>query len=120
MCQLIFQYHEGVFLCGTPNKRHILLCKLIERCSNGAEISHKTPIESGEAKETPHLCDRFGLRPTLNSFNLGFINFNSLWSYNIAKKRYSVGAKGALPKVTKQTCITYDEDINTITSRLQS
>src|SRR3989337_3839827 len=97
MCQLIFQY---------TNKRHILLCKLIERCSNGAEISHKTPIKPSEAKKTPHLCDRFGLRPTLNSFNLGFINFNSLWSNNIAKKRYSVGAKGALPKVTKQTCIT--------------
>src|SRR5215216_830734 len=106
MCQLIFQYRESVFLCCTPNKRHILLCKLIERCSNGAEISHKTPIESSEAKETPHLCDRCGLRPTLNSFNLGFINFNSRWSHNIAKTRYSVGAQGALPKVTKQTCIT--------------
>src|SRR4051812_7240660 len=23
MCQLIFQYREGFFLCGTPNKRHI-------------------------------------------------------------------------------------------------
>src|SRR3990170_3502994 len=80
MCQLIFQHCEGFFLCGTPNKRHILLCKLVERRSNGAEISHKTPIETSEAKETPHLCDRFGLRPTLNSFNLGFINFNSLWS----------------------------------------
>src|SRR6266536_331024 len=86
MCQLIFQYREGVFLCGTRNKRHILLCKLNERCSNGAEIPHKTPIESSEAKETPHLCDRFKLRPTLNSFNLSFINFNSLWSNNIARK----------------------------------
>src|ERR687892_2066382 len=99
MCQLIFRYREGFFLCGTPKKRHIFLCKLIERCSNGAEISHKTPIESSEAKKTPHLCDRFGLRPTLNSFNLGFINFNSLWSNNIAKKRYSVGAKGAIPRL---------------------
>src|SRR6187399_3272752 len=43
MCQLIFQYRECFFLCSSPNKRHILLCKLIERCSNGAEISHKTP-----------------------------------------------------------------------------
>src|SRR3954470_16924460 len=106
MCQLIFQYREGFFLCGTPNKRHILLCKLIERCNNGVEISHKTPIESSEAKKTTHLCDHFGLRPTLNRLDLGFINFNSLRSNNIAKKRYSVGAKAALPKVTKQTCIT--------------
>src|SRR3954465_5927974 len=106
MCQLIFQYREGFFLCGTPSKRHILACMLIERCSNGAEISQETPIESSEAKETPHLFDRFGPRPTLNRLNLGFINFNSLRSNNIAKKRYSVGAKGALPKVTKQTCIT--------------
>ena len=73
MCQLIFQYREGFFLCGTPNKRDILLCKLVERCSNGPEISHKMPIETSEAKETPHLCDRFGLRPTLNNFNLGFM-----------------------------------------------
>ena len=65
-------------------------------------------MESSEAKKTPHLCDRFGLRSNLNNFNLGFINFNSQWSNNIAKKRYSVGAKGALPNVTKQTCITYD------------
>src|SRR6187200_1657982 len=90
MCQLIFQYRECFFLFSTPNKRHIFLCQLIERCSNGAEISHKTPIESSEAKETPHVCDHFGLRPTLNSFNLGFINLNSLWSNNIAKKRESV------------------------------
>src|SRR4051812_15889908 len=99
MCQLIFQYREGFFLCGTPNKRHILLCKLIERCSNGAKISHKTPIETSESKKTSHLCDCFGLRPTLNSFNLGFINFNSLWSNNIAKKRYSVGAKVHFPRL---------------------
>src|SRR6266511_2966709 len=105
MCQLIFQYREGFFLCGTPNKRHILLCKLVERCINGAKISHKTPIETSEAKETPHLFDRFGLRPTLNNLNLVF-NFNSMWSNNIAKKRNSIGAKGALPKVTKQSCIT--------------
>src|SRR6187399_325563 len=103
---LSFNNRECFFLCSTPNKRHILLCKLTERCSNGAEISHKTPIESSEAKETPHVCGRFGLRPTLNSFSLGFINLNSLWSNNIAKKRDSVGAKGALSKVTKQTCIT--------------
>ena len=68
------KYHEGLFLCGTPNKRHILLCKIIERCSNGAKISHKMPIDTSESKKTPHLCDHFGLRPTLNSFNLGFIN----------------------------------------------
>src|SRR3954471_7533576 len=51
MCQLIFQYREGFFLCGTPNKRHILLCKLIERCSNGAKISHKTPVETSESRK---------------------------------------------------------------------
>src|SRR3954463_7500775 len=106
MCQLIFQYCEGFFLCGTPSKRHILACKLIERCSNGAEISHKTPIESSEAKKTPHLCDRFGLRPTLNRLDLGFINFNSLRSNNIAKKRNAAGANGAHPKVPKPPCVT--------------
>ena len=99
MSLLIYQYREGFFLCGTPKKRYILLCKLIERCSNGAEISHKTPIESSKAKKTADLCDRFGLRPTLNSFNLGFINFNSLWSNNVDKKRYLVVQKVHFPRL---------------------
>ena len=28
------------------------------------------------------MCDHFRLWPTLNNFNLGFVNFNSLWSNN--------------------------------------
>jgi hypothetical protein len=35
------------------------------------------------------------------SFHLCMINFNSLWSDNISKKRDSIRAKGALLKVTK-------------------
>jgi hypothetical protein len=67
---------------------------------------NKEPIKTSEIKKTPHLRDRLGLRPTLNCLNLGWINFNTLRSNNIAKKRNSIGAKGALLKITTQTCIT--------------
>jgi hypothetical protein len=49
MCQLIFQHVEGILLSCAPRERHILLCKLIQQCSNGAEILHKTTIESRKA-----------------------------------------------------------------------
>lgn len=55
--------------------------------------------KQAESKKTSHLCDHFGPRPTLNRFDLGFINFNSQWSNNIIKKLSLVGAKRALPMV---------------------
>ena len=119
MCQLIFQYREGFFLCSTPNKRHIFLCKLIERCNNGVKISHKTPIESSEAKKTPHLCDRFGLRPTLNSFNLGFINFNSHGVTTQPRKDTRSVQKVHFPRLPNKRASQHDSTTQVLYLRLR-
>jgi hypothetical protein len=90
-----------MFLCSTLIKWNTLLPQVIERCSNGAEISHETPIKSRKAKKTLKLCESCRNRLAFYGFNLGFIHFNALWSHNITKKGNSVGAKGALLKVSK-------------------
>jgi hypothetical protein len=47
--QLIFQHVEGILLSCAPRERQTLLCKLIQWCSDGAEILHKTVIELHKA-----------------------------------------------------------------------
>jgi hypothetical protein len=106
MSQLVDESVERMFLCSTPIKWNTLLHQVIERCSNGAEISHETPIKSRKAKKTPKLCESCRNRPAFYVFNLRFIHLNALWSHNIAKKSNSIGAKGVLLKVSKQACLT--------------
>jgi hypothetical protein len=89
-----------MFLCSTPIKWNALLRQVIERCSNGAAISHETPIKSRKAKKTPKLCESCRNRPAFYGFNLRFIHLNALWSHKIAKKSSSIGAKVAFLKVS--------------------
>jgi hypothetical protein len=42
MNELIDESVERIFLCSTPIKWDTLLRQVVERCSNGAEISHET------------------------------------------------------------------------------
>ena len=88
-------------MCLSPMEHHSFLRQLMQRDSNGAEIFDETTIESCKTKETPHLCDGLGNRPALYGFNFHLVHLNSLWSYNIAKKRNLIRAKDALLKVTK-------------------
>jgi hypothetical protein len=57
MNELIDESVERIFLCSTPIKWDTLLRQVVERCSNGAEISHETLIKSRKAKETSKLCE---------------------------------------------------------------
>jgi hypothetical protein len=51
MGQLIFQHVEGIPLSCAPRERHTLLCKLIQRCSNG-------PRSCGTIEPVPYLSSQ--------------------------------------------------------------
>jgi hypothetical protein len=51
MGQLIFQHVEGIPLSCAPRERHTLLCKLIQRCSNG-------PRSCGTIEPVPSLSSQ--------------------------------------------------------------
>jgi hypothetical protein len=106
MNELIDESVERIFLCSTPIKWDTLLRQVIERCSNGAEISHEILIKSRKAKETSKLCESCRNQSAFYAFNLCFIHLNAMWSHNIAKKSNSIGANGALLEVSKQACLT--------------
>ena len=101
MSKFFYQKIKDILLCLTPMESYSLLCQLIQWGGNGAEIWHKAMVKSSKSMETSHLWDRRGRRPTSNSLHLRFIYLNSLRCHNIANKRYSIGAKGALLDVTK-------------------
>jgi hypothetical protein len=88
-------------LCWSPSKRHNVLCQPVERCCNGAEIPHETPVKTCKTKKTSNLHDRSRKLPACDGNNLCLIHLNALRCNNITKKRYMNGAKGALLKVTK-------------------
>jgi hypothetical protein len=67
----------------------------------GATMVQESPIKSHKSKKTPKLCESCRNHPAFNGFNLHFIHLNSLCSHNISKKSNSIGAKGALLKVSK-------------------
>jgi hypothetical protein len=62
---------------------------------------HKSPVESLKTKKTPNLRDhgRKWIAHDGNKFCL--IDLNALRCHNISKTRHTIGAKGALHKVTK-------------------
>src|SRR6266508_3710925 len=74
----------------------------------GAEIPHETPVETCKTKKTTNLRDRSRKWPARDGNNLCLIHLNALRCNNITKKRHSIGAKGALLKVTEQTCLAQD------------
>ena len=99
--ELVLQSVKGLLMCLSLMEHHTFLRQLMQRGSNGAKIFDKVAVESYKTKKTPHLCDGLGNRPALYGFNFHLVHLNSLWSYNIAKKRNSIRAKDALLKVTK-------------------
>ena len=101
VCELVLQSVKGLLMCLSPMKQHPFLHQLMQRGSKGAEIFDEAAVESCKTKKTPHLCDGLGNRPALYGFNFHLVHLNSLWSYNIAKKRNLIRAKDALLKVTK-------------------
>ena len=101
VCELVLQSVKGLIMCLSPMKHHPFLHQLMQRGSKGAEIFDEVAVESCKTKKTPHLCDGLENQPALYGFNFHLIHLNSLWSYNIAKKRNSIRAKDALLKVTK-------------------
>lgn len=101
MCKIVLERAKRLLLWFPPLEHDTLLCQLMQRHNDGAEIFDKAAIETCRTKKTLNLCDGLGLWPAVNSLNFFVIHLNTLWSNNIAKKRDSIGAKGALLKVIK-------------------
>src|SRR6266540_585025 len=99
---------KSLLLRWSPSKHHSILCQLVERSCNGVEIPHETPVKTCKTKKTTNLRDRSQKWPARDGNNLCLIHLNALRCNNITKKRHSIGAKGALLKVTEQTCLAQD------------
>jgi hypothetical protein len=78
LCELRLEGIKSLLLCWSSTKRHSILCQLMERCSNGAETLHKSPIESYEAKKTLNLHDCGRKCPARDGNNLCLIHLNAL------------------------------------------
>jgi hypothetical protein len=101
LCELRFESLKSLLLCWSPLKWHSMLCQPVERCCNGAEIPHETPVKTCKTKKTSNLRDRSRKWPACDGNNLCLIHLNALRCNNITKKRHTISAKGALLKVTK-------------------
>jgi hypothetical protein len=101
LCELRLEGIKSLLLCWSSMKRHSILCQLVERCCSGAEIPHKSPVESCKTKKTSNLRDRGRKWPARDGNNFCLIHLNAMRFHNISKKRHTIGAEGALLKVTK-------------------
>src|SRR5690349_21097223 len=106
MCELIFESAERYLLCIAPNEGRIFLCQLVQRCCNGAEITHESAVETCKTKETPNLRDRRWCGPFADGVDLAAVHLNAMWSNNIAKKRDTLCAKHAFFNVAIQVSRT--------------
>jgi homoserine acetyltransferase len=101
LCELRLEGIKNLLSCWSPTKRHSILFQLLERCCNGAETPYKSPVESYKTKKTSNLRDHGRKWPARDDNNFCLIHLNALRCHNISKKRHTIGAKGALLKVTK-------------------
>jgi hypothetical protein len=101
LCELRLESIKSLLLCWSPSKRHSILCQPVERCCNGAEIPHETPVKTYKTKKTSNLRDHSRKWPACDGNNLCLVHLNALRCNNITKERHPIGAKGAFLKVTK-------------------
>jgi hypothetical protein len=105
LCEFQLEGIKSLLLCWSPTKRHSILCQLVERCRNGAKTPHKSPVESYKTKKTLNLRNCGQKWPARDGNNLCLIHLNALRCHNISKKRYTIGAKDALLKVTNKCAL---------------
>ena len=90
LCELRLESIKSLLLCWSPSKQHSILCQLVERCCNGAEIPHETPVKTCMTKKTPNLRDRSRKWPARDGSNLCLVHLNALRCNNITKKRHKM------------------------------
>jgi hypothetical protein len=51
LCELRFEGIKSLLLCRSPLKWHSVLYQPVERCCNGAEIPHETPVKPARPRK---------------------------------------------------------------------
>jgi hypothetical protein len=95
LCELQFESIKSLLLCWSPFKWHTILCQPVERCCNGAEIPHETPVKTARPRKLRTYVTVVGKWPACDGYNLCLVHLNALRCNNITKKRHTIGAKGS-------------------------